>query len=263
MNIHLENRVALITGGSKGIGYAMASHLGQAGARLVICARQEQGLNEARASLELQGFEVLSVVADVSVPQDIEALVEAAHARFGRVDILINNAVSSSQNTFDALSDEEWRHHIDVKLMGYIRCARAVLPHMKSQAWGRIVNIVGITARDVSAYRMTNGVVNAGVTNFTKHLSEQVGAFGVTVNAIHPGYTWTPRLESALEKWAALEGMSVEQVKSLRLKEIPIGRFIQPQDLAQLAVFLCSEAAGAITGQAIAVDGGSGRAIPY
>jgi NAD(P)-dependent dehydrogenase (short-subunit alcohol dehydrogenase family) len=263
MNLQLQNRVALITGGSKGIGLAMARHLGQAGARLVICARHAPALNEARAELESQGIEVVSVVADVSVPQDIEALVEAARAHFGRIDILINNAVSSSQNNFDALSDEEWKHHIDVKLMGYIRCARAVLPLMKAHAWGRIVNIVGITARDVSAYRMTNGVVNAGVTNFTKHLAEQVGAFGVTVNAIHPGYTWTPRLESALEKWAALEGLSLEQVTALRLKEIPIRRFIQPQDIAQLAVFLSSEVAGAITGQAIAVDGGSGRAIPY
>ena len=263
MHLNLQNRVALITGGSKGIGYAMARHLGEAGARLVICARHEQTLNEARTALESAGLDVLSVVADVSVPQDIEALVAAAHAHFGRIDILVNNAVSSSQNAFDALSDEEWRHHIDVKLMGYIRCARAVLPHMKSQGWGRIVNVAGITARDVSAYRMTNGVVNAGVTNFTKHLAEQVGAFGVTVNAIHPGYTWTPRLESALEKWAALEGLTLAQVTALRLKEIPVGRFIQPDDMAQLAVFLCSDAASAITGQAIAVDGGSGRAIPY
>lgn len=263
MNLNLQNRVALVTGGSKGIGYSMASQLGAAGARLVICARHSQGLEEARTSLESKGLEVLTVSADVCIPQDIERLVEAAHSHFGRIDILVNNAVSSSQNAFDALSDEEWRHHIDVKLMGYIRCIRAVLPHMKSQNWGRIINIAGITARDVSAYRMTNGVVNAGITNLTKHLAEQVGSSGVTVNAIHPGYTWTPRLESALEKWATLESMSIEQVIALRLKEIPIGRFIQPEDMANLAVFLCSELAGAITGQAIAVDGGSSRAIQY
>jgi NAD(P)-dependent dehydrogenase (short-subunit alcohol dehydrogenase family) len=263
MNLNLDKRVALITGGSKGIGYSMASQMGAAGAKLVICARNAQGLNEARASLEAKGHEVLAVVADVSITRDIDALVDAAHAHYGRIDILVNSAVSSSQNAFDALSDEEWRHHIDVKLMGYIRCARSVLPNMKSHAWGRIINIAGITARDVSAYRMTNGVVNAGVTNFTKHLADQVGSSGITVNAIHPGYTWTPRLESALVKWAELEGMTLEQVKTLRLKEIPIGRFIQPEDMANLAVFLCSDAAGAITGQAIAVDGGSGRAIPY
>ena len=263
MNISLDGRVALITGGSKGIGEMMAQCLGKAGARIVICARNEAGLDEARERLEAQGLKAEVVVADVSVPADIEQLVQKTARFFGRIDILINNAVSSTQNTFDALSDEEWSHHLGVKLMGYIRCARAVLPYMKSQGWGRIVNLAGITARDVSAYRMTNGVVNAGVTNFTKHLAEQVGAFGVTVNAIHPGYTWTPRLKAALDKWASLEGMSIDQVKALRLKEIPIGRFIQPEDIAHLGVFLCSDAAGVITGQAIAVDGGSGRAIPY
>lgn len=263
MQCSLTNRVALITGGSKGIGYAMAHRLGEAGARLVICARDPVHLNQARDALASKGIDVLSVVADVSVPQDIETLVEKAFGHYGRMDILINNAVSSSQNTFDALSDEEWRHHIDVKLMGYIRCARAVLPHMKAQSWGRIVNVAGMTARDVSAFRITNGVVNAGVTNFTKHLAEQVGPFGVTVNAIHPGYTWTPRLEAALANWAKLEGTSTQHVETLRLQEIPIGRFIQPDDLANLAVFLSSDVAGAITGQSIAVDGGSGRAIPY
>jgi NAD(P)-dependent dehydrogenase (short-subunit alcohol dehydrogenase family) len=101
------------------------------------------------------------------------------------------------------------------------------------------------------------------VTNFTKHLSEQVGKDGITVNTIHPGYTWTPRLEAMLARWAELDGRPLEEVKALRLKEIPIGRFIQPEDLANLVLFLCSDAASAITGQAIAVDGGSGRSIPY
>ena len=259
----LVDRVALVTGGSKGIGYAMAQALAQAGARVVMCARQQSGLDEASASLRAQGLQVDGIVADVSVPQDIERLAAEAMRRHGRIDILVNNAVSSTQDGFDALSDESWRHHIDVKLMGYIRCARAVLPAMKHQGWGRLINLAGITARDVSAYRMTNGVVNAGVTNFTKHLAEQVGAFGITVNAIHPGFTWTPRLEAALQKWATLDQLSLEQVTALRLKEIPIGRFIQPQDLANLALFLCSGMASAITGQAVAVDGGSGRAIPY
>lgn len=263
MNLNLHHRVALITGGSQGIGLAMASELGAAGARLVICARNTGGLNEAQATLEAQGLEVMTVAGDITRPQDIAAIVEAARSRFGQIDMLINNAVSSSQNAFDALSDEDWLHHIDVKLMGYIRCARAVLPQMKAHGWGRIINIAGMTARDVSSYRMTNGVVNAGVTNFTKHLAEQAGPWGVTVNAIHPGYTWTPRLESALQKWALLENKTLAHIHELRLKEIPIGRFIEPKELAQLAVFLCSDAAQAITGQAIAVDGGSGRAIPY
>lgn len=263
MKVNLEGRVALITGGSKGIGSAVAKALAQSGARIAMCARGEAGLEEAAAEFRALGVDILTVRADVVQSADIRRFVEMAVAHYGRIDILLNNAVSSGQNSFSALSDEEWKHHLDVKLMGYVRCAREVLPHMQKSGRGRIINMAGMTARIVSEYRMTNGVVNAAVTNFTKHLSEQVGKDGITVNTIHPGYTWTPRLEAMLARWAELDGRPLEEVKALRLKEIPIGRFIQPEDLASLVLFLCSDAASAITGQAIAVDGGSGRSIPY
>lgn len=259
----LQGRIALITGGSKGIGKAAAYALAREGARLAICARGEADLDGAAAELRAAGADVLPVRADVTIGADIERFVQAAAAHYGGIDILLNNAVSSTQGSFAALSDEEWRHHIDVKLMGYVRCAREALPWLRKSGRGRVINIAGMTARIVSEYRMTNGVVNAAVTNFTKHLAEQAGRDGITVNAIHPGYTWTPRLESMLKRWAELEGKSIEEATRLRLKEIPIGRFIQPEDLANLIVFLCSDAASAITGQAIAIDGGSGRAISY
>ena len=263
MNLNLKGRVALVTGGSKGIGRSVARALAQKGAKLAICARGEAELGEAAEELRALGAGVLAVTADVARPEDVKRFVAAAASHFGRIDILLNNAVSSTQNSFAELPDEEWKHHLDVKLMGYVRCAREVLPHMQKAGGGRIVNIAGMTARIVSEYRITNGAVNAAVTNFTKHLAEQVGKDRITVNAIHPGYTWTPRLEGLLRRWAELDKLSLEEVTALRLKEIPIGRFIQPEDLANLVLFLCSDAASAITGQAIAVDGGSGRAISY
>lgn len=263
MNFGLRDRVALVTGASKGIGLSVARAFAREGAKLAICARGEADLEVAAKELREAGAEVLHLRADVSKIDDIREFVEAAAGQFGRIDILLNNAVSSSQANFADLPDEEWKHHLDVKLMGYVRCAREVLPHMQKAGGGRIVNIAGMTARIVSEYRITNGAVNAAVTNFTKHLSEQVGKHGITVNAIHPGYTWTPRLEALLRRWAELDKLTLEQVTALRLKEIPIGRFIQPEDLASLVLFLCSEAASAITGQAIAVDGGSGRSIAY
>ncbi|MSP97762.1 MAG: SDR family oxidoreductase [Betaproteobacteria bacterium] len=263
MNLDLEGRVALITGGSKGIGRAVARAMAQAGASLAICARGERGLQDAAQEMRALGAQILTVRADVTQSADIRRFVDTAATHYGRIDILLNNAVSSSQSSFAALSDEEWKHHIDVKLMGYVRCAREVLPHMQKNGGGRIVNVAGMTARIVSEYRMTNGVVNAAVTNFTKHLAEQAGKNGITVNAVHPGYTWTPRLEAMLARWAELDGRTLEEITALRLQEIPIGRFIQPEDLANLVLFLCSQAASAITGQAIAVDGGSGRAISY
>ena len=263
MELGIDGRVALVTGGSKGIGRAVAHALAKEGVKLAICARGEADLGAAADELRASGADVLALPTDVTQPADIKRFVEAAAARFGRIDLLINNAVSSTQDSFAALPDEDWKHHLEVKLMGYVRCAREVLPHMKKAGGGRIVNVAGMSARIVTEYRITNGAVNAAVTNFTKHLSEQVGKDGITVNAIHPGYTWTPRLESVLRRWSELDKIPLEEVTALRLKEIPIGRFIQPEDLANVAVFLCSEAASAITGQAIAVDGGSGRAISY
>ena len=259
----LEGRVALVTGGSKGIGRAVAEGLAREGARLALCARGQDALEAASRELRALGAEVLIQVADVTRAGDIARFVAAAAARFGAIDVLVNNAVSSTQGSFGALSDEEWQHHVDVKLLGYVRCARETLPWLEKSAQGRIVNIGGMTARDVSAYRITNGVVNAGVSNFTKHLAEQVGKHGITVNAIHPGYTQTPRMDAMIKRRAELEGHSIEEETRLRLAEIPLGRFIEPADIANLVLFLCSEAAAAITGQSIAVDGGSGRAINY
>jgi 3-oxoacyl-[acyl-carrier protein] reductase len=259
----LAGRVALVTGGSKGIGRAVAEALAREGAKLALCARGQDALELASRELRALGAEVLVQVADVTRAGDIARFVAAAAARFGAIDILVNNAVSSTQGSFGALSDEEWRHHVDVKLLGYVRCAREALPWLEKSAQGRIVNIGGMTARDVSAYRITNGVVNAGVSNFTKHLAEQVGRHGITVNAIHPGYTQTPRMEAMIRRRAELEGHSIEKEIALRLAEIPIGRFIEPGDIANMVLFFCSQAAAAVTGQSIAVDGGSGRAINY
>ena len=263
MQLGLAGRVALITGGSKGIGNAVATALAREGVNLAICARGKTELDQAAEHLRSLGVQALSVPTDMTDAKAVHNFVATAADHFGRIDILVNNAVTSTQNSFEALSDEEFRYHIDVKLMGYIRCARAVWPHMRSRGWGRIVNVAGMTARIVTDYRMTNGVVNSAVTNFTKHLAEQTGKDGITVNAVHPGYTWTPRLQGILRRWAELENVSLDEACKRRCAEIPIGRFIEPEDLARLIVFLCSDAAGAITGQAIAVDGGSGRSINY
>ncbi len=263
MRTGLHGRVALVTGASKGIGLAIAEALAGEGVNVAICARGEQALESAAARLQAHGVQALAVPTDVTDVQAIGRFVERAASRFGRIDILVNNAVTSTQDTFDGLSDDAFRQHIDVKLLGYVRCARAVLPHLRRNRWGRIVNVAGMTARIVAQHRMTNGIVNAAVTNFSKHLAQQVGGDGITVNALHPGYTWTPRLEAALHRAAELEGRSYDEVLAARRAEVPIGRLIAAGDIAQVAVFLCSELAAAVTGQAIAVDGGSGTSINY
>lgn len=263
MQTGLSGRVALVTGGSKGIGRAVALALAREGVHLAICARGAADLEAAAKEMRALGVQAVAIQCDMTQPDDVKSFVARAFDHFGRADILVNNAVTSTQQKFTGLSDEEFRYHIDVKLLGYVRCAREVVPHMREKGWGRIVNVAGMTARIVTDYRMTNGIVNSAVSNFSKHLSEQVAKDGITVNTIHPGTTWTPRQESGLRKVAQIENKSLEQVCAERLREIPIGRFIQPEDLANLVIFLCSDLASAITGQAIAVDGGSGRSINY
>lgn len=262
MRIDLAGRVALVTGSTKGIGRAVAGVLVEAGARVVVCARTASDVS--RTVEELGGFPAATGLAlDLSEPLSAERLVGHAIERHGRLDILVNNAVTSVQNTFAGLSDEDWNLHIQSKLAAYVRMCRLALPHLEAAGRGRIVNLAGMSARQVTDFRMTNGAVNAAVTNFGKHLSEQCGRKGITVNTVHPGLTETPRLAQGLQRWAELDGIPLEEERRRRQADIPIGRFVQPRELAQLVVFLCSDAAAAITGQAIAVDGGSGRGIPY
>lgn len=263
MNFELTGKVALITGGSRGIGRAVALKLAGQGAHIAICGRTRKSLNETAADIEALGVQCWSYQADVSRIEDIETLVSKTAADAGRIDLLVNNAVTSTSAPFDEQTDDLFRYHIDVKLMAYIRIARLVFPFMRQQGWGRIVNIGGMTARIVAPLRMTNGVVNAGVANFTKQFSGYAAPSNVTVNCVHPGYTATERVQQIFESEAKESGQSVEQIVAMRTQDIPLGRLIQPDDMAAAVLFFCSPMAQMITGQCIAVDGGSGASIPY
>jgi NAD(P)-dependent dehydrogenase (short-subunit alcohol dehydrogenase family) len=195
--------------------------------------------------------------------EDVERFVAEAASNAGRVDILVNNAVTSTSAPFDELTDEEFRYHIDVKLMAYIRIARLVLPHMAKQGTGRIVNIGGMTARIVAPLRMTNGVTNAGVANFTKQFAGYAAQHNVTVNCVHPGYTLTERVTQIFEREAKESDADLDAVIAKRTGDIPLGKLIRPEDIAAAALFFCSPLANMVTGQCIAVDGGSGQAVIY
>ncbi len=181
----------------------------------------------------------------------------------GGVDILVNNAVTSLSAPFDEQTDEHWQYHIDVKLLAYIRFARAVLPAMEPRGWGRIINIGGMTARIAAPLRVTNGIVNAGVANLTKQLAGRVATHGITINCVHPGLTETDRMTGNLKRCAADAGVDLAEITKRAAAEIPLGRLIQPEDIAAAVLFLCAPRAGMITGQSIAVDGGSAQSINY
>lgn len=255
----LQGKRALVTGGSRGIGRAVALALAARGRDLVICGRDPDSLGAAAEAIRAEGATCETVEADVSRPEDITRLVEAT----GAVDVLVNNAVTSTSAPFNQLTDDEFRYHIDVKLMAYIHIARALLPGMAERGGGRIVNIGGMTARIVAPLRMTNGVTNAGVANFTKQFAGYAAQYGVTVNCVHPGYTATERVEQIFAREAAEAGTDVETIRQRNVANIPMGRLIAPEDIAAAVMFFCAPEAEMITGQCIAVDGGSGASINY
>ena len=263
MDLELDGKVALITGGGRGIGHSIAQMLASNGVSVAICGRTQTNLEETADELRALGVQAWPIVADVADAAALENFIASATAKAGRVDMLVNNAVSSLHAPFAEQTDEHWRHHVDVKLMAYIRAARLVIPHMREVGGGRIVNIGGMTARIVAPIRITNGVVNAGVANFTKQLSAQVGVDNITVNCVHPGFTATDRMMSGARRRADDAGISEAEEIERMVSTIPLGRLVAPEDIASAVVFFCSPLAAMITGQCIAVDGGSGESINY
>ena len=264
MELGLSGKISIVTGGSKGIGQTTALALAREGSDVAICARGMEDLEDAAAEIRAQtGRKVLAVRADMSVPGDIKDLVSSTVAELGGVDILINNAVNSVAAPFMELADEDWLNHINVKVMGYVRCAREVIPHMINRGGGRIINIGGMAARSVGSLTNSNGVTNSAVSNIAKNLSDQMAKDGILVNCIHPGTTRTPRQDMVLERQARDANVSVEEAERRAVAGIPIGRMVEPEDIADLVLFLVSARATAITGQTIAVEGGAGRGIHY
>jgi NAD(P)-dependent dehydrogenase (short-subunit alcohol dehydrogenase family) len=193
-------------------------------------------------------MKILPVQADMKRVDDIKSLVSTTVKEFGGLDILVNNAASTIRGSILDLPDGAWYNRFDGKVMGYIRCAREAVPHMIQRGGGRIVNIGGTAARSATSHTAAaNGVANAAVANVTKFLSDDLGKHGILVNCVHPGAVPTkPRAEE----------MAAQSLP-------PIGRLVRPAELANVVVFLCSNKASAITGQAICIDGGRGRAICY
>ena len=264
MNLSLEGKIAIVTGGSKGIGRAAALALAQEGVDVTICARGMEDLEDAAAEIRTAtGRKVLAVQADMGNPDDIKNLIATTVTELGGVDILINNAVNSKAAPFMDLADEDWLNHINVKVMGYVRCSREVIPHMQARGGGRIIHIGGMAARQANTLANSNGVTNSSVSNMAKNLSDAFASDGILVNCIHPGTTRTERQTRSLIARADHASISVDEAERRAVADIPIGRMVESKDIADLILFLVSDRAGAITGQTIAVEGGAGRCMNF
>jgi NAD(P)-dependent dehydrogenase (short-subunit alcohol dehydrogenase family) len=243
MDLGLTGRVAIVTGGSRGIGRAIAGELAREGADVAICGRNRDALDEAAQALAKDtGRRILAIVADTTKWESVTRLVDTVVAELGRVDVLVNNAATPGGLVSGPLADADETallEDINTKVLGYLRCAKAAAPHMQGRGWGRIINIGGLSGRRSGNI---SGLRNAAIVHLTKTLSDQLGQHGITVNLVHPGTTRTERTDAATEKRASSNA---------------IRRIVDAQEIAQVVTFLASTKAANVTGIAIDASGGS------
>lgn len=257
MELGLAGKAALVCGSSAGLGHAIAAALAAEGADVVINSRSAERLEAARGALsEATGARVAIAPGDLSDPAAVEEVVAAARAAFGGIHVLVTNTGGPPSGPFESHSEETWSRAIAQNLESVVNLVRAVLPEMKERGWGRIVNVTSISVKQPVAGLILSNTLRAGVTGFAKTIANEAAPFGVTVNNVLPGYTRTERLVELASAGAARSGGTVEAVYAGWEKEVPAGRLGEPEELAALAAFLCSEKAAYITGQSIAVDGG-------
>lgn len=260
MDLGLKGRRVLITGGSKGIGKAIAFELAGEGADLALCARSNEPLQATVAELrEKTGAAVFAETADVTDSEGIRAFVEKAASELGGLDILVNNAGSALPGTFEEVDEERWRADLDVKLFAAMRCVRAALPYLKQSDQARIININSIVGRQSAPEYIANSTDRAACLGFNKVLSDNLAQYGILVNSINPGNVKSQAWGSTLDYFAPEERLQAyyQQVS----KETPLGRVAEAGEIAAVVAFLASKRASYITGASIDVDGGLVRYI--
>ena len=252
MELGLKGKVAIITGGTEGIGKAAALTLAREGAKVAICARRQPLLDAVAAEITKAGGEALAVSADMSKAADCERFVNEVVKRFGGVDILLNNAGTSKRGNFLDLSDDEWAADLELKVFGAVRCSRLVIPHMKKRGGGRIINITISSAKQPGAGSYPTSVSRAAGLAITKALSKEFAADNILVNTICIGKIKSGQHERRYTK----EGISADEYYGKMVKDIPLKRAGEAQEVANVIAFLASDAASYVTGTSINLDGG-------
>jgi 3-oxoacyl-[acyl-carrier protein] reductase len=262
MDLELKNKVAIVGGASKGLGRACAEVLAEEGVRLVMCSRNQSGLEKAAQEIrDRTRAEVLVFAGDLEQHATIQALVAAAIKHFGQLDVLVNNSGGPPlARSFDA-SEEQWATAVQRSLLYFARMSREAIPHLKKQCGGRIVNILASTVYQPIANLALSGATRMGVVAFAKSLADEVGRDGILVNNVCPGSLLSERMLGNVTSRAKELGISVEAALAERAKETAIGRIGEPRELANLVAFLSSGKSSYITGTTIRVDGGLVRSV--
>ena len=266
MDLELKGKRALVTGASRGIGLAIARELAREGADVVLAARDQARLDAAAKALaDETGVRVFGISVDTGDDASVKALVAAAAAHMGGLDILVNNAAmpagQSAPPKLAGVTDDVFWSDVNIKVMGYLRCAREAAPYMTAQGWGRIINISGLNARNAGS--IVGSIRNVSVAALTKNLADELGPAGVNVTVVHPGLTRTEKTPGVIAARAEASGLSPEAVEQRMGAGSSIGRIIDAVEVAYVVAFLASPKSVSITGDAIAAGGGRPGAIYY
>jgi 3-oxoacyl-[acyl-carrier protein] reductase len=252
LELGLKGKVAVVTGGSDGIGRATALRLAREGANVAVCARRQEPLDQTAAELRKAGAQVLAVSADMSKKADIDRFIKTVIERFGRIDILVNNAGTSARGKFLEIEDSTWSADLELKVFGAIRCTRLAVPHMKKQGGGRIINITISSAKQPGAESYPTSVSRAAGLALTKALSKEYAASNILVNTVCIGKIKSGQHERRYTR----EGVSAEDYYRQTAKDIPLGRVGEAEEVANVIAFLASDAASYVTGTSVNLDGG-------
>ncbi|MEQ1774283.1 MAG: SDR family oxidoreductase [Burkholderiales bacterium] len=262
MDLGLTGKSAIVTGGSRGVGRAIATSLLREGARVMLVARDAARLETTRAELAREtGGDVCCVSADLERDDDARAMVEATIKAFGHIDIHVNCAGTVNPADFTSLTEERWSIVFEEKLNLYVRCLRYVVPHMKSRRSGKIINLAGVAGREGGAITIPVGVNNAAVLNLTKSLSRALARDNILVNAVVPHIIDTDRQDETMAKLSAISGKPEAEIRRKRLDELPLGRMGRPEEVADVVTFLASARTSFVSGAAWHVDGGAAHGI--
>lgn len=266
MDLLLSGKTALVTGGSRGIGKAIARELASEGVDVAIAARDAAALQSTADELVAEtGRRILPVMVDTASDESVRAMVDKVVTEFGRLDILVNNAAKAGGQApvprLADLTDDIFWDDVNVKVMGYLRCAREAAPHMARQGWGRIINISGLAARQTGS--IVGSVRNVSVSALTKNLAEELAPQNIAVTVVHPGLTRTEATAGVVGRLAERRGISAEEAEAQLTSSTLASRMIEAGDIAAVVAFLASPRSIAINGDAIAAGGGVPRAIHY
>lgn len=263
LNFDVEGKVALVAASSAGLGFATAMGFAAEGAKVVLTSRSAEKLQAAKEQIvqATGNQEILTVVADVSKPEDIQTVYEETSARFGGVDVLITNAGGPAPGNFQKVTEADWETAFQLSLMSVVRLVHGALPHMKEKKWGRIVHFASSSVKQPIENLILSNTFRTAVAGLSKSLSIELASDGILSNVLGPGRIATDRVAFLDQGAAERSGLPLEEVVKRSQATIPLGRYGEPEEFARMAVFLGSGANGYITGQTILVDGGLVRSL--